>query len=275
MSQAISDRYGLPLSTSSPVAAEHYVEAIDAIISQTYGAGRHLGMAVGADDGFALGHATLALASMFGYDPAKAKGHLAETHARAKGLSRREEHQIAIIDTWINGNSPRALEMIREHFLDFPRDIVLLRLAQRLFVAGCSGSGVAHYPPDFYAMMKALASDYGDDWAFQGQFAWATHEVGMLDEGLRLAQRSLELRPTNAVAAHSVAHVFYERADHSSGADFLGDWLKGYDRRIAYHVHLSWHQALFQLGMGRYQQVACPLRERHPPIGDGLQTQTP
>ena len=79
----------------------------------------------------------------------------------------------------------------------------------------------------------------------------------MLDEGLRLAQRSLELRPTNAVAAHSVAHVFYERADHSSGADFLGEWLKGYDRRIAYHVHLSWHQALFQLGMGRYQQVAA------------------
>ena len=115
MSQAISDRYGLPLSTSSPVASEHYVEAIDAIISQTYGAGRHLGMAVEADDGFALGHATLALASMFGYDPVKAKGHLADTHARAKGLSRREEHQIAIIDTWINGNSPRALELIREH----------------------------------------------------------------------------------------------------------------------------------------------------------------
>ena len=104
--------------------------------------------------------------------------------------------------------------------------------------------------------MKSVESDYGDDWAFQGQFAWATHEVGMLDEGLRLAERSLELRPTNAVAAHSVAHVFYERADYSPGADFLGDWLTGYDRRVAYHVHLSWHQALFQLGMGRYQQVA-------------------
>ena len=67
-----------------------------------------------------MGHATLALASMFGYDPVKAKGHLADTHARATGLSRREQQQIAIIDTWINGNSPRALEMIREHLLDFP-----------------------------------------------------------------------------------------------------------------------------------------------------------
>ena len=36
----------------------------------------------------------------------------------------------------------------------------------------------------------------------------------------------------------------------------MGEWLKGYDRRVAYHVHLSWHQALFQLGMGRYRQVA-------------------
>ena len=256
MSQAISDRYGLPLTTSSTDAAEHYVEAIDAIISQTYGAGPHLGKAVEADDGFAMGHATLALASMFGYDPVKAKGHLGNAHARAGGISQREQQQLSIIDTWINGNSPRALQLIREHLKDFPRDIVLLRLAQRLFVAGCSGSGVAHYPPDFYNMMSSVAADYGDDWAFQGQFAWATHEVGMLDEGLRLAQRSLELRPTNAVAAHSVAHVYYERADYSSGADFLGDWLTGYDRRIAYHVHLSWHQALFQLGMGRYQQVA-------------------
>ena len=142
MSQAISDRYGLPLTTSSTDAAEHYVEAIDAIISQTYGAGPHLGKAVEADDGFAMGHATLALASMFGYDPVKAKGHLGNAHAPASGISQREQQQLSIIDTWINGNSPHALQLIREHLKDFPRDIVLLRLAQRLFVAGCSGSGV-------------------------------------------------------------------------------------------------------------------------------------
>ena len=275
MSQAISDRYGLPLSTSSSVAAEHYVEAIDAIISQNYGAGRHLGMAVEIDDAFAMGHATLAMASMFGYDPVKAKGHLADTHARAAGISHREQQQIDIIDTWINGNSPRALQLIREHLKDFPRDIVLLRLAQRLFVAGCSGSGVAHYPPDFYNMMKAVAADYGDDWAFQGQYAWATHEVGMLDEGLRLAERSLELRPTNAVAGPLGSPRLFR-----AGRSLLGGRLP---RRLALGLRPPdcipcppvMAPSPVPVGHGTLPEGGRPLRERHPPLGDGLRRQLP
>jgi hypothetical protein len=76
-----------------------------------------------------------------------------------------------------------------------------------------------------------------------------------LEEARRLAERSLALRPTNAIAAHSVAHVFFETGDHASGGDFLGTWLKGFDKRAPYRVHLSWHQALCELALGRYQWV--------------------
>jgi len=76
-----------------------------------------------------------------------------------------------------------------------------------------------------------------------------------VEEARHLAQRSLALRPTSAVAAHSVAHVFFETGDAVSGGEFLETWLKGFDRRAPYHVHLSWHQALFELARGRYQRA--------------------
>jgi hypothetical protein len=41
-----------------------------------------------------------------------------------------------------------------------------------------------------------------------------------------LAQRSLDINPTNAVASHSMTHV-----------------------------HLSWHLALFELAQGKYQET--------------------
>jgi tetratricopeptide (TPR) repeat protein len=47
--------------------------------------------------------------------------------------------------------------------------------------------------------------------------------------------------------------VFFETGDAVSGGEFLETWLKGFDRRAPYHVHLSWHQALFELARGRYQ----------------------
>ena len=79
--------------------------------------------------------------------------------------------------------------------------------------------------------------------------------MGHLQEARRLAERSLELRPTNAVAAHSEAHVFFETGDPAGGGDFLGSWLQGFDTRAPYHVHLSWHQALFELARGHYQRA--------------------
>jgi len=64
----------------------------------------------------------------------------------------------------------------------------------------------------------------------------------------------LAQRPTNAVASHSITHVYFERGDASGGADFLAKWLLGFDNRATYHVHLSWHLALFELAMGHYQK---------------------
>jgi tetratricopeptide (TPR) repeat protein len=192
----------------------------------------------------------------------EAREQAQQAQSLAPGLSRREQQQIEAIALFVNGQGPRSYALIREHLADFPRDMLMLRLAQRLFVLGCSGAGVASFPAALYALMQSVESAYGDDWAFLGQYSFAHHETGRPQEARRLAERSLELRPTNAVAAHSAAHVCFETADYAAGGDFLDSWLKGFDRRAPYRVHLSWHQALFELALGHYQR-ALALYEAH------------
>jgi len=94
--------------------------------------------------------------------------------ALAAGLSRREQQQIEAIALFINGQGPRSYALIREHLGDYPRDILVLRVAQRLFSLGCSGAGVASFPAPLLALMQGVASSYGDDWAFLGQYALRT-----------------------------------------------------------------------------------------------------
>ena len=173
----------------------------------------------------------------------------------SSGITRRERQQVEIVAHYVYGENAKSYALLREHLAEFPRDAFLLRLGQRLFILGCGGAGVPNYPPVFFDLIKGLEPSYGDDWAFMGTSAWAHHEVGLMDEGMRRAERSLDLRPDNAVAAHSVAHVFFETGQHDQGSDFLGPWLEGFDRRAQYRVHLSWHQTLFDLANGRYDAV--------------------
>ena len=251
----ILDRYGLPMSTSSTTAAEHYFEGIDLLLSQNFGPEERFRQAVAADEGFALAHSALAVMLMLQAAVAEAKASAERGTSLASGISRREKQHVEAISLFVNGQGPQSLALIREHLAEFPRDAMMVRLASRLFLLGCSGAGVANFPQELLALLKGMESDYGEDWAFLGQYAFAHHESGLLEDARRLAERSLALRPTNANASHSVAHVFFETGDPSGGTDFLEDWLGTYDPRAPFHVHLSWHLALFELSMCRYERV--------------------
>jgi len=251
----IKDRYELPITTLSSQAATYYVDGLDLFLSQNYGSEERFQKATATDERFAIAYGALAILHMYGGRLEKAKDTIKQARSLSVGVSRREQHQIDAITHIIEGEGRRALALIQEHLSEFPRDALMMRLAQRLFVLGCSGAGVKNYPAELFALLKSLASAYGDDWAFLGSYSFANHETGLLTDAFHLAERSLQTRPTNAIASHSIAHVFFERGDHSGGADFLGHWIQSYDSREPYHVHLSWHVALFALAMGHYKEA--------------------
>ncbi len=251
----MNDRFGLPISTSSSAAADHYLEGLDLLLSQNFGPEERFQQSIEADEGFAMAHAGMAWVAMMRGTASEAKEGIANAQSLSVGISSREKADIEAIDLWINNKGIQSLGVIRDHLKEYPKDVLMLRLAQRLFMQGCHSAGVPNFPDELFTLCQSIAKHCEDDWAFLGSYAFAHHETGRLDEAFKLASKSLEMYPLNAVASHSVTHVYFEKGDASSGGGFLGNWLEGFDKRASYHVHLSWHLALFELAMGRYKNA--------------------
>ena len=261
MPKVAKNRYGMTIGTSSPRAAERCQDGIDLLLSQGYGPEEKFQEAVEIDEGFALAHGCLGYMYMLRAQADQAREAAEHALSLAPGISRRERQHIEAISLWIHGRGTASIALIKEHLAEFPQDALMIRLAQRLYMLGCSGAGVANFPAELLALLNSIAPYCGEDWAFLGSYAFAHHENGYLDQAMVLARRSLDLNPSNAVASHSVTHVYFEKGEHHEGNEFLGEWLQGFDSRAPYHVHLSWHLALFELAMGRYSD-AISLYER-------------
>jgi len=245
------DRFGLPLSTGSAAAAERYVDGIDRVLSAAVDAELSLMDAISADEGFAMAHAALAPRLQLQGKTDAAKASAARARELTGGLTRRERQHVEVIATAVNGDSPRALALAREHLAEFPRDGAILQQASSLI----AGSGARDRREQRLALHERLAPQYGDDWWFLGSHGFACHELDLFEQSRTLSERSLELCPQNSNASHNLAHVFYETSDHTGGVDFLGGWLAGYAWRAPFHCHLSWHLALFELTLGHYRRA--------------------
>ena len=255
----MDDRFGLPMTTNSTVAGQLCMDGLDLLLENNYGPDLLFQEAIEADEGFAWAYGLLAFTHMQQARPQEARSNSAKARELSaeisSGVSNRERQQIEAIARWCTGEGPQAMPIIHQHLTEFPRDMVALRLAQRLYILGCNGAAVPDYPDHLFKLTKSIEKENDGEWSFLSTYAFAHHEVGLLHEALNLAERSLKIRPGNAVAAHSGAHSYFEMGDHEAGTAFLGGWLPGFDKRAQYYVHLSWHLALFELATGHYQRA--------------------
>jgi tetratricopeptide (TPR) repeat protein len=247
----LTDRHGLALSTRSAEAVEQYDRGLDLQLSLNAGGVEGLAAAVATDPDFAVGHAALAFAHWYRADLPAAQVSLKTAQALAENTGARERQHLEIVGDFLDGRAAQALPRMHEHLDAYPRDALIVHLATMTI----AGSGRVTRPQESYDMLAKLAPAWGDDWWFQGAFAFAHHEIDLLDDARRLAERSLEQQPRNAGAAHPFSHVFFESNDHAGGVGFLADWIAGYDRAAPFYCHLSWHLALFELNQGNTDRV--------------------
>jgi tetratricopeptide (TPR) repeat protein len=247
----LTDRHGLKLSTGAPSAAEEYVKGLDLQLSLNAGSIEALTAAVEADPDFALGHAALAFAQWYRSDVAASNVSIQKARALAAGTLPREQRHIEIVSAFLKGEAARVLPLAKEYLAETPRDGLIVHLASLTI----TGSGRLERRDEAFQLLAPLASAWGDDWWFQGIYAFAHHEMDMLDESRRLAEASLAQAPRNASASHPLSHVFFESNDHAGGAGFLANWITEYDRAAPFFCHLSWHLALFELSRGNTDKV--------------------
>ena len=248
---AIVDRYGLAVTTASPVAAARFQDGMDAVLSYGAGADESFTAALRADDALAVAHAGVALVAMVQGDAAAARAAVGRARETVAGATRRERQHVEALSALVAGETARGLTLVDEHVAEFPRDALLVNQAS----SAIGFAGAPDREARRMAFLERLAPAYGDDWWFQSALAFTYHEVDRFEESRRLSERSLQQYPGNANASHNLAHISFETLDTDGGAAFLEQWLASYDRRASFHCHLAWHLAMFELHRGRYARA--------------------
>jgi len=250
----MKDRYGNELGTQSAAARDAYQAGMDSLMSATPGMDVEFQKAVEADDGFALGHISLARSKQLLGRGHEAKAPLARAKELAPGASLREQSQIAIFEKILTGQGAAALDAIREHLKSWPRDAMALAPATSVF--GLIGfSGKVGREVDQLALLAPFETHYGGDWWYRTQLAFAQIELQKLDEGRRNIDAALDAFPRSAHAAHIRGHLFYELGEREAGLAFLTEWMKDYSRDGLMHVHNNWHLALWSMETGRREEA--------------------
>lgn len=245
------DSRGLPLSTASDLAAQHYREGVDLLLSAWPGAAEALDAAIAADPDFALAHAARARlhAMRAESSQAKARAATAQDKVAARG-SERERSHVAVISLAVNGRSAEALQAALAHADLWPRDVLVLSLPLGAFGL-FAFSGRADHDQARVDFCERHAGHFGaDDWWFQTYLGWSHAENGNVAHGRALAERGFGLRRQNANAAHAVSHALYEGGAHAEAERLIEEWLPGYDRSGILHGHIAWHSALGALERG-------------------------
>ncbi len=246
-----TDRFGLPLTTTSQKAVEHYVDGMDRILSGNLGAETSLRNAVAEDEGFAMAYAALAGLDLRQRRFEDARANATRARELANGLTRRERSHVETSTEMIVGRAPKAMELTDEHLQEFPGDANILQQYTYLNF----GSGDRERNARTLSVLESIEDAYGDEWFYTGTRSFYLHELDRFDESRHYAERSLRGNPRNGNASHNMAHCFYETADYTGGIQFIAKWVDDYDARAPFFSHLNWHLALFELTQGRYKRA--------------------
>ncbi|RAZ72963.1 tetratricopeptide repeat protein [Mesorhizobium atlanticum] len=242
------DNHGLPLSTSSDLAAGRYRHGVDLLLSAWPGAAEALDEAIATDPDFALAYAARARLHAVRSEIASAKAKIekAEELVARHGTERERSH-VQVLSLAINGQAARALARALQHAEQWPRDILILSLPLGAFGL-FAFSGMADHDQARVDLCERLAPNFGaDDWWFITYLGWAHTENGNVTHGRDLTERGYDLRIENANAAHALSHAMYEGGANEDAERLIAGWLPRYDRAGILHGHIAWHSALAAL----------------------------
>src|ERR1700733_11679334 len=122
----LTDRYELPLSTTSSAARDAYVQGCEAKLTMYPGAIEGFDRAIAADPRFALAHAARAHVLLERGDAAAARASIVAAKSLAGGLSAREASHVGFFDLLAGGDAEAALSALPTHLNAWPRDSVVL-----------------------------------------------------------------------------------------------------------------------------------------------------
>jgi len=246
---SLFDACGVPLSTGSHASIDRHETVIGMLLGRPGDPNATIAAALAEEPQFVMGYCLRAALLIMAADEAMEPA-LRECVVTAEGFvlraNDRERRHIAAARAWLERDFPRAIRMVGEVLIDYPRDRLALRVAHfGDFFLGQHGmlrDRVAQVLPYWDASVPG----YG---YVLGMYAFGLEETARYAQAEETARRGLELDRPNPGAVHAIAHVMEMQGRQREGIAWLKATASQWDRGGGTATHHWWHLALFHLDL--------------------------
>ncbi|KGG92578.1 tetratricopeptide repeat protein [Comamonas thiooxydans] len=251
------DNQGLILSTDSEAAAKLHNQAVQQLLDYKTTAMPTLKSALELDPEFCMAHCLRGYMLMM-YSTTRFHGPaltaLASARAMESKATVRERAHIVALDYWAQGDLDRACSSWEAILVDYPLDIIALRLHH--FVSFWMGRSKALITTPA-AVLPAWSKDTPNRGNVLGMLAFGLEESGYTNQAERYGKEAVELNPDDLWAVHAVAHVLETEHRFEDGLEWTRFSKENWEDRNPFRAHLWWHRGLFLLEAGREEEAVA------------------
>ena len=170
---------------------------------------------------------------------------IAHAQSSAMRATPRERRFIAAVAAWVAGDIEHAIRLHQEQALEFPRDLVSLKLGQY----HCFNTGDC---PGMLRLALAVLPAAADVPYVHGMAAFGYEQCHRMREAEASARRAIALCRKEPWAHHGLAHVMLTEGRLTEGLAFMQDMSETWTGLNSFMVtHNWWHMALFLIDLGR------------------------
>lgn len=252
---SLIDSRGVPVSTHSREALEHYEKAVDLSAGYFLDPMSTIRVAIDADPDFAMGHCVQAALVVMSTDRSLVPmlaASIEAVEAAGSRVNERERAHAAAARKWLVGDFAGAVRAYGDIVLHYPRDLLALQVAHvGDFLLGSSTmlrDRIPHVLPYWHPDVPG----YG---YVLGMHAFGLEECGAYSQAEDVGHHALEMNARDPWAVHAVAHVMEMTGRVRDGIDWLTSREQHWAPDNGFAYHNWWHLALYHLDSGDAARV--------------------
>ena len=167
-------------------------------------------------------------------------------------LNDRERRYLKALSLWQADQMADAVAVFDDIVLDYPKDMLALRIAHYLHFYGTGGKQMMK------SLQVALQHHETDDRYYgflKGMQSFALEESGYYPEAEAAGLEALDINRKDIWASHAVIHVYQMQSRFEEAIPFIESLLPEWNSANNFVYHLHWHKALLHIGLGNLDQA--------------------
>ncbi|MFP6805363.1 MAG: tetratricopeptide repeat protein [Pseudomonadales bacterium] len=248
------DELGLDYTTDNPDCVQLFCEALENYLASSVQVMPSLEQLFEQDPAMPMALLFRAYLLKFAADPRfrAAINQCFDTVSARPDLNDREQRHLKALSLWQADQMTDAVAVFDGIVLDYPKDMLALRIAHHLHFYGSGGRQMME------SLQVALENHETNDRYYgflKGMHSFALEESGHYPEAEAAGLEALDINRKDIWAAHAVTHVYQMQSRFEEAISFIESRLPEWNSANNFVYHLHWHKALQHIGLGNLDQA--------------------